>query len=66
MEVHHIIPRGLGGTDHPRNLKLVCYKCHAKYNEKFNGKIISEKALKRKVAKMNGQTQLGGVLNEEE
>ena len=36
-EVHHIIPRGLGGSDHPSNLKLVCFMCHKKYNEKFNG-----------------------------
>jgi 5-methylcytosine-specific restriction protein A len=38
-EVHHIIPRGLGGSDHPKNLKLVCVNCHQKYNEKFNGSI---------------------------
>ena len=35
-EVHHIIPRGLGGSDHPKNLKLVCFECHKKYNEQFN------------------------------
>ena len=36
FEVHHIIPRGLGGSDHPANLKLVCQNCHKKYNEQFN------------------------------
>jgi len=39
FEVHHIIPRGLGGSDHPKNLKLVCKQCHQKYNDKFNGYI---------------------------
>jgi len=38
-EVHHIVPRGLGGSDHPANLKLVCFDCHKKYNDKFNGYI---------------------------
>jgi 5-methylcytosine-specific restriction protein A len=48
MEVHHIIPRANGGGDHPFNLKLVCQNCHKKYNEQFNGQIISKKAQERK------------------
>jgi 5-methylcytosine-specific restriction protein A len=48
FEVHHIIPRGMGGSDHPANLKLVCQNCHKKYNEQFNGQIISKKAQERK------------------
>jgi len=52
FEVHHILPRGLGGSDHPANLKLVCQDCHKKYNEKFNGQIISKKARERKVEKV--------------
>ena len=55
FEVHHIIPRGLGGSDHPANLKLVCQNCHKKYNEKFNGEIISRKAKERKTAKVKSQ-----------
>ena len=27
-EVDHIMPRKLGGTDHPRNLRLICNQCH--------------------------------------
>jgi len=52
FEVHHILPRGMGGSDHPANLKLVCQNCHKKYNEKFNGEIISRKAKERRVAKV--------------
>jgi len=52
FEVHHIIPRGMGGSDHPANLKLVCQNCHKKYNEKFNGEIISRKARERKVKQL--------------
>jgi len=48
FEVHHIIPRGMGGSDHPANLKLVCQGCHKKYNEKFNGEIIRQRAQERK------------------
>ncbi len=53
FEVHHIIPRGLGGSHHPANLKLVCQNCHKKYNEKFNGEIISKKAQERKTQKLH-------------
>jgi len=28
LEVHHIIPRCKGGTDHPYNLITLCEKCH--------------------------------------
>jgi hypothetical protein len=42
----------MGGSDHPANLKLVCQNCHKKYNEKFNGDIISRKAKERRVAKV--------------
>ena len=55
FEVHHIIPRGMGGSDHPANLKLVCQNCHKKYNEKFNGQIISKKAQERKTKAIKQQ-----------
>lgn len=61
FEVHHIIPRGLGGSDHPANLKLVCKNCHQKYNEKFNGQIISQRARERKItALQKGMKTLDG------
>ena len=28
LEVHHIISRKMGGTDHPTNLITLCLKCH--------------------------------------
>jgi len=39
LEVHHIVPRTLGGTDHPGNLKTVCMSCHRKYTNETNGMI---------------------------
>lgn len=30
FEVHHIIPKKDGGTNHMANLVLICYKCHVK------------------------------------
>lgn len=31
LEVHHIIPKSRGGSDHPHNLKSLCKKCHSVY-----------------------------------
>jgi len=31
LEVHHIIPRAQGGSDHPGNLKTLCPACHLAY-----------------------------------
>ncbi len=31
LEVHHIIARAKGGSDHPGNLKSLCPDCHRKY-----------------------------------
>lgn len=28
VEVHHIIPRSQGGSDSPKNLIVLCHKCH--------------------------------------
>lgn len=33
LDVHHIIPRSKGGSDHPHNLKSLCPKCHRKYTK---------------------------------
>ncbi len=30
FEVHHVVPRREGGSDHPRNLVTICYLCHKK------------------------------------
>jgi hypothetical protein len=57
FEVHHIIPRGLGGSHHPANLKLVCKHCHSKYNEQFNGEIISKKAQEKRIRRLQRQNK---------
>jgi hypothetical protein len=31
LEVHHIVPRSRGGSDHPGNLKTLCPPCHRSY-----------------------------------
>jgi hypothetical protein len=30
LDVHHLIPQSLGGSDRDENLLVVCKKCHAK------------------------------------
>jgi len=34
-EVHHVVPRCKGGTDHPSNLKTLCVVCHRNYTEEL-------------------------------
>lgn len=34
LEVHHIVPRILGGTNDRENLIVLCHKCHRKAHEK--------------------------------
>ena len=29
LQIHHYIPRGHGGTNHPHNLVTLCDSCHA-------------------------------------
>ena len=33
LEAHHILPRHLGGSDHPRNLMTLCRDCHMAVHE---------------------------------
>jgi ATP-dependent DNA helicase RecQ len=32
LDVHHLMPRSFGGTDHPTNLVTLCDGCHAAYH----------------------------------
>ena len=52
FEVHHIIPRAKGGTDHPANLKLVCQKCHRKYTDELLGELGPLRAKERRIAQV--------------
>ena len=29
LQIHHVVPRGQGGTDSPHNLICLCSDCHA-------------------------------------
>ena len=29
LQVHHVVHRSKGGTNHPQNLITLCWKCHA-------------------------------------
>lgn len=29
IQIHHVIPRGWGGSDFPENLITLCWRCHA-------------------------------------
>ena len=34
MEVHHILPRERGGSNHPDNLAVLCSSCHKLWHDK--------------------------------
>jgi 5-methylcytosine-specific restriction protein A len=42
LEVHHIIPRSRGGSDHPGNLKTLCPACHRRYTNELVSDIAQE------------------------
>ena len=48
FEVHHIIPRIRGGSDHPTNLKLLCDECHRKYTDETLRERANERVIERK------------------
>lgn len=29
IQIHHVVPRGKGGTDYLHNLATLCWRCHA-------------------------------------
>lgn len=37
IQVHHIIPKWAGGTDHPRNLRTLCTECHTNIHSQMGG-----------------------------
>ena len=41
LECHHIIPLGMGGTNHPNNLITLCHRCHEM-------ELSSQKAMRKK------------------
>jgi len=49
-EVHHIIPRSRGGTEHPANLRTLCSKCHRKYTNE----LLEENAKGRRKVREKG------------
>jgi hypothetical protein len=42
LEVHHIVPRSRGGSDHPGNLKTLCPACHRRYTNELITDIAQE------------------------
>ena len=52
IEVHHIISRFHGGTDHPANLKAVCNKCHRKYTNDLMVDVGKARQIKNQVHKV--------------
>jgi 5-methylcytosine-specific restriction endonuclease McrA len=50
LEVHHIIPRSRGGSDHPGNLKTLCPACHRRYTNELITDIASEVRHDRQVS----------------
>jgi len=41
LDVHHIIPRSQGGSDHPKNLMTQCFDCHKETFENIDSRILA-------------------------
>jgi predicted HNH restriction endonuclease len=39
INVHHLLPKSEGGSDHPSNLATVCLDCHAFLHEQIDAGI---------------------------
>ncbi|NLX47352.1 MAG: HNH endonuclease [Euryarchaeota archaeon] len=46
FEIHHIVPRSQGGTEHPANLRTLCSKCHRRYTKE----LLESNAQRRRLA----------------
>jgi 5-methylcytosine-specific restriction endonuclease McrA len=51
LEVHHIVPRSRGGSDHPGNLKTLCPTCHRRYTSDLITDLVQEARHEREVVK---------------
>ena len=40
LEVHHLVPRSRGGTNHPENLVTLCGTCHRFWHERGEGMTV--------------------------
>jgi RNA-directed DNA polymerase len=66
LEVHHIIPRALGGTNEYKNLQLVHISCHIDHHIKHpvNGTIATQKQLRKEKEEREEQTFKQRILQE--
>jgi 5-methylcytosine-specific restriction protein A len=49
LEVHHILPRSRGGSDHPLNLITLCKACHGGYTSESASDLAMETRHERQV-----------------
>jgi hypothetical protein len=47
FEVHHIVPRCEGGSDHPRNLTTLCYLCHRRTTALAGSAVANERSCRQ-------------------
>ena len=54
IQIHHIKPRGRGGSSHPMNLITLCWRCHAAAHGSFM--MLDEYAKERYADHIKGET----------
>jgi cytochrome c553 len=59
LEVHHIVPRSRGGSDHPGNLKTLCPSCHRRYTNDLMADLLQEGRHEREVVRALAAYQPG-------
>jgi ribosomal protein L44E len=69
LEVHHIIPRSMGGTEHPANLMTLCKECHSKHTNETVSTLAEGRMVERKVRLLCLESHViecGTMLSEED
>lgn len=57
VQVHHVVPLSLGGTNRESNMVIICLECHGKiHGRKMNTSELTKQGMKK--AKLNGK-QIG-------
>ncbi len=65
LEVHHIIPRAAGGSDHPGNLITLCPECHAKHTREQISSMSIDRKEKGKLLKRLRETGFDDDITED-
>ena len=62
-DIHHLLPRSMGGSDDPSNLVALCDGCHARHHPTLAGK-LSRRVIERWAVRLAGWLDRDGLVAE--